>query len=657
MSGFALLSIGSRAMAANYVALQTTGHNIANAGVEGYSRQRVETATAASRITASGNIGTGVDVQTVTRSHDQFLTREAANAKALAGMDATRLESLRRLEEVFRPGEQGIGHAAGEFLNAMVDVASRPAELAVRQVALARAGEVADRFRLAGTQLDALQADVDTSIQDAVTRANALVKGIADLNSAILGAGQGQPPNDLLDARDRQIAELSEIVQVKTLQALDGSTSVHFAGGVALVQGGKSATLKVVPDKDDAGRLALEADENGVTRDIDPLALGGGSIAGLLRFQNDDLRNARATLGQMAVAIAGVANEQQSLGLDLRTPAGRGAALFDIGDPLVQPGQDNQRTPGGTFVAAVTLEVTDPRLVQASEYLLSADPDTGGWQVERLSDGVVFTGISSGSEFDGLRLDLGPTPPAATDRFLLQPVTYAAGSLRRVVEDPRALAAAALLTADVGADNQGTGAVAKLRLTSVDINPALDAEVVFTGASSVELRARDGGALLASGTWERGQPIAWDGDDESVTGFDLWLDGRPEVGDVFSLAPTAHVERNNTNALAFAELRDSRFIGQAVGSDGEPEGGSTVVEAWTRALADTGVRVQAADAAAQISQAVSAQAETRRAAQAGVNLDEEAARLIQYQQSYQAAAKVLQVAQVVFDTLMQTAAG
>ena len=175
MSGFALLSIGSRAMAANYVALQTTGHNIANASVEGYSRQRVETATAASRITASGNIGTGVDVKTVTRAHDQFLTREAANAKALAGMDSTRLESLRRLEEVFRPGEQGIGHAAGEFLNAMVDVASRPADLAARQVALARAGEVADRFRLAGTQLDALQADVDTSIQDAVTRANALM--------------------------------------------------------------------------------------------------------------------------------------------------------------------------------------------------------------------------------------------------------------------------------------------------------------------------------------------------------------------------------------------------------------------------------------------------------------------------------------------------
>jgi flagellar hook-associated protein 1 FlgK len=655
MSGFALLSIGSRAMAANYVALQTTGHNIANAGVEGYSRQRVETATASARATASGSIGNGVDVQTVTRAHDQFLTREAANAKALAGQDASRLESLRRLEEVFRPGEQGIGHASSEFLNAMVDVASRPAELAARQVALARAGEVADRFRLAGTQLDALQGDVDISIKDAVTRANALVKGIAELNASILAAGREQPPNDLLDARDRQVSQLSEILQVKTLQADDGSTSVFFAGGVALVQGGKSATLRAVADENDANRLALEVDENGATRSIDSLEVGGGSIAGWLRFQNDDLLNARTTLGQMAAALAGVVNEQQSLGLDLRTPAGRGAPLFDIGAPVVQPGQDNQRDAAGVFVAEVTLEVMEPRLLKASEYALSVDPDTGAWQAERLSDGMVFSGLDTGSEFDGLKLDLGAVPPASSDRFLLQPVTYAAGSLRRAMADPRALAAAALLTADVGADNQGTGAIARLRLNSPDIDPALDAEVVFTSPATVELRDRDSGALLANGSWSRGAPVAWEGDDESLTGFDLWLDGQPATGDVFTVAPTVHVERNNTNALAFAELRDARFIGQAEDADGELQGGSTVVESWTRALADTGVRVQAAGAAAEISGSIAEQAETRRAAQSGVNLDEEAARLIQYQQSYQAAAKVLQVAQSVFDTLMQVA--
>ena len=655
MSGFALLSIGSRAMAANYAALQTTGHNIANAGVAGYSRQRVETATASARSTGSGYVGTGVDVQTVTRAHDQFLTREAANAKAMSGMDTARLESLRRLEEVFRPGEQGIGHAAGEFLNSMVDLASRPADLATRQVVLARAGEVADRFRLAGTQLEALQGDVGISVNDAVTRANALVGGIAELNARILAASEGQVPNDLLDERDRQVSELSQLLQVKTIQAGDGSTSVFFAGGAVLVNGGRAAALKVVPDEDDANRLAIEFEIDGTSRPVDPLDLGGGSIAGWLRFQNEDLLQASTTLGQMAMALAGVINEQQSLGLDLRTPAGRGAALFDVADPVAQPAQTNARNQAGAFVAQVELEVTDARLLRATEYALTADPDTGTWKVERLSDGMVFANIANGSEFDGLRIDFGPTPPALSDRFLLQPVTYAAASLRRAFTDPRALAAASLLGADVGADNTGTASIARLRLTSVDIDPALDARVVFTGADTVELRDRVGGGLLATGTWARGEPIAWDSDDSSLTGFDLLLDGQPDVGDVFTLAPTVRVERNNTNALAFAELRDMRFIGRVLDADGRPQGGSTVIEAWSSAIAETGVRTQAADSAAQISKAVADQAEMRRAAQSGVNLDEEAARLIQYQQSYQAAAKVLQVAQNVFDTLLQTA--
>jgi flagellar hook-associated protein 1 FlgK len=229
MSGFALLSIGSRAMAANYAALQTTGHNIANAGVEGYSRQRVETATASARGTAGGFIGGGVDVQTVTRAHDQFLTREAANAKALAAMDASRLESLKRLEEVFRPGEQGIGHAANDFLNAMVDMASRPADLVARQVVLSRAATAAERIRAAGTQLDGLQQDVSTSVSQSVARANELARGVAELNVRIQSAGQAQPPNDLLDERDRLVSQLSEIVQVKTIPSARCRSSLPAA--------------------------------------------------------------------------------------------------------------------------------------------------------------------------------------------------------------------------------------------------------------------------------------------------------------------------------------------------------------------------------------------------------------------------------------------
>ncbi len=134
-----LMSMGIKAMAANYAALQTTSHNIANANVAGYSRQQVELATAQGQFSGAGFFGKGVNVVAVTRTHNEFLTLEAASARSLAGMDAARLEQLQRLEGFFRSGEAGLGHASSEFLNAMVDLASRPADAAARQVVLARA--------------------------------------------------------------------------------------------------------------------------------------------------------------------------------------------------------------------------------------------------------------------------------------------------------------------------------------------------------------------------------------------------------------------------------------------------------------------------------------------------------------------------------------
>ena len=654
MSGFALLSIGSRAMAANYAALQTTGHNIANAGVDGYSRQRVETATASARATAGGFIGGGVDVQTVTRAHDEFLTREAASAKSLAAMDASRLESLTRLEEVFRPGEQGIGYAANDFLNAMVDMASRPADLAARQVVLSRATTVAERVRAAGAQLDSLQEDVATSVEQGVARANDLLSGIAKLNVRIQSAGQAQPPNDLLDERDRLVNQLSEIVQVKTIPSADVSLAVFFAGGIALVNGSRRVELQAVSDPADPARVAVQIEDNGRTRAIDAIDLAGGSISGWLRFQDEDLQQARVALGQVAVGLAGAVNEQQARGLDLRQPAGRGAALFDIPDPLVQPAQANKRDASGSFVAAVRLEVVDARLLQASDYALSFDADANGWIAERLSDGVTFQ-VASDSEFDGLRIDLGAVAPDPGDRFLLQAISRAASGLRVATQDPRALAAAGLLAAVPGQDNQGTASAVSLRVTDTRIPDNFEATVTFTSDGKFELRAGNGTQVAATATWTRGQPLAWDIDDPALTGFDLVIDGEPVAGDVFSLARPVSVAGDNSNALALADLRDSRLFGLTADAQGRMQGGSTLTEAWTAILSRSGVQVQAAQSASQISQGVAEDAEARRASRSGVNLDEEAARLIQYQQSYQAAAKVLQVAQSVFDTLLQTA--
>ncbi|HSC00831.1 MAG TPA: flagellar hook-associated protein FlgK, partial [Burkholderiaceae bacterium] len=97
MTASAIMSLGVRAMFANYAGLQTSGHNIANAGVDGYSRQQVELQTAIGQFTGSGFFGKGVDVKTVTRLYDQFLSREAMTSRSQAQFDAARLDRLQQL--------------------------------------------------------------------------------------------------------------------------------------------------------------------------------------------------------------------------------------------------------------------------------------------------------------------------------------------------------------------------------------------------------------------------------------------------------------------------------------------------------------------------------------------------------------------------------
>jgi flagellar hook-associated protein 1 FlgK len=627
-------------MFANYAALQTIGHNIANVNTEGYSRQQVELATAQGQFTGAGFFGKGVDVVAVTRAHNEFLTREAATATAQSAADAARLEQLQRLEAVFPPGENGLGYAASSLLNAMVDLASRPADTSTRQVVLARAQELAQRYAGASAQIDALQGGVVQDLQVAVASVNRLAQGIATVNDQIARAqGTGHAPNDLLDRRDQLIAELSELVQVTTLPADDGTMSVFIAGGQRLVLGLQATALTVVQDEFDPTRAAIAADDGGTPRPLPSSLLSGGEIGGLLRFQNEDLADARTALGRMAATLATRLNEQQALGLDAGNPPGAGAPLFAFGALQSLPARTNARDVSGNFIGTVSMAIADESALQASEYTLEPDlAAPGQYRLTRLSDGLVRT-VASGDTVDGLTITASAV--AANDRFLLQPVSRAAANLRRVLDDPRGLAAASPLQAERNAANTGTASVASLRVASPTADPQQTASISFTaaGAYNWELRDRTTNALLSSGsaTWQPGQPIA-------LNGFELQLDGVPAAGDIFTVAQTLYPATSNGNALALAELRDERFVG-----------GETITDAYASVMAGVGVSVQSARTASEVSGSVATQARERLSSQTGVNLDEEAARLIQFQQSYQAAAKVLQVAQSVFDTLLQAA--
>jgi flagellar hook-associated protein 1 FlgK len=652
MSASPLMSLGMRAMAASYAGLQVTGHNIANANVDGYSRQQVSLTTPEGQFTGAGFFGRGVDVQSVTRSHDAFLTREAATARSVSAMDATRLAQLGKLEDVFQLGEGGLGAATSELMDAFTDLANRPDDLSTRQVVLARSRDLADRFNEAGEALDRVQDSVSSELRVSVSQINSLAKSIAEVNRRIADLkGLGQPANDLLDERDRLLSRLSEQVQVTRMEATDGSMSVFIGGGQRLVLGAQAAELRLLQDGGDPSRLGVALVEGDTRRYLDEAALAGGALTGLLRFQNDDLVEARALVGQLAASVGGAINAQQLSGLNLQPPAGTLASspMFAIGEARVLNNLANVRDAGGGYTGSVGIAITDYGALQASEYALEETvAGSGDWVLTRRTDGRQ-TAVADGDVVDGMRISFGTPPPQPGDRFLLQPVSRAANGFAALLDDPLDIAAASPLVATPSPANTGTATVARFAMVpgSTPIAGAT-ATVTFTsdgGDYSWELRDGGGGLLGAgSDTWRPGATIPPTGTD--INGFTLRLAGVPRNGDVLTVSPTppGAVAANNGNATALLALRDTAITG-----------GRTPTDSWSNALADIGVRVQSAQTSATISQAVAGQAETQRADKAGVNLDEEAARLIQYQQSYQAAAKVLQVAQSLFQQLIEVA--
>jgi flagellar hook-associated protein 1 FlgK len=634
MSISSLFSIGQSALFASYAAIQTTSNNISNANTTGYSRQEVQLAPANGMATNVGYFGSGVDVTTISRSYNQYLTSQANSTNSVSTADQAQLNYLTQLQGVFGTQKSGIGYTAGQFLNSFVDVADAPSDSSARQVALSDANQLSSQLASAGQQVQTLQSGVTQDVTAQIATVNSLAQQVATLNQQIASAtAAGQPPNDLLDQRDKLINQIGGYMNVTAIPADNGSISLFVGGGQNLVLGTTANTLKAVPDTYDSSKVQIALQTGTGPNQIVPSnAITGGSIGGMLKFQNDDLTDAAALLGQMATAISGAVNQQQALGLDLN--GSTGSPIFSVATPRVLSASTN----GGN--AGISVSVNNASQVQASDYKLTFDGSN--YSLVRQSDNTVSPGspftpsqLAAGVSVDGITVKLNAGTPSAGDSFMLQPVSTAASSMQTVLADPSGIAAASPFTASMGAANTGTATVAGLTASSPSYNPALSATINFTsGAGAYSYTLSDG--TTGTGTWTAGSPI-------TINGFSLQLSGVPKSGDTIAIAPTTAVSSSNGNAQAFFNMGTSPIVN-----------GNDVTDAYSNVVANIGVRVQTVTQASTNSSAAASDAETARANDSGVNLDEEASRLMQFQQSYQAAAKILQTAQAVFDTLIQT---
>lgn len=650
-----LLNVSARALTANQTALATIGHNISNVNTAGYSKQTVHLESAGGQYNGAGFIGRGVTVATISRNSDQFLTKQATLAGSVAASDSARSASLLQLEDAFPGGATGLGASVTDMLNAFTDVSAAPTDLTARSVVLTRANEMAGRFKTAASQIDELQSTTQQKLKDDITSVNGLVTRIAAVNQQIaLATGSGQPPNDLLDQRDSLIKDLNKYVQTNQVPADDGSTNV-FLGSQALVLGTTTATVALVADPGgDPSVLKLSVGRPGtLITNLDENQMGGGEIAGLLKFNNTDLNEGRNLLGRIALTTATTVNDQHKLGLDLDGNSG-GNLLNPITIPAGFAATRN------TGSATVGVSVSDVSKMAATDYKVTLNSGTTG-SITRVSDGQVtnFDTATGQPVVDGLAFNIG-AGGAAGDTFTVKPFSTAASQMGTVFSSPRQLAVTSPVVASAAADNKGSVTVQGLMATSQNADLTKDAVISFTSPTSYTVTVPPAAAGPAQ-AYTSGQTI-------SLNGWELNLKGVPATGDVvmvqandasigtplraagtwptsYAATPAASVGGPITitagNADAIAGLRDKAVY------DGSP-----LSDGYAGLMSQVGTRVQSAQFTASVSKNISTSLDNSVSSVSGVNLDEEAAKLLQYQQAYQASAKMIQVAQSLFDSVL-----
>ena len=654
-----LMNVGVSALNANQQALTTVGHNIANVNTPGYSRQTVYTNALHGQNMGNGFIGKGVQVATVMRNYSALLNRQSNAANAIHAADTSRLQGLMQMQDVFKGGDGSLGAAVTNMMNAFVDVQAAPSDATGRNVVLTRMSELAARFHAASNMLEEQDYSTAQQLRNNALLVNDKASQVARLNNEISRAlATGHQPNDLLDARDQVIREINQYVQTTQVAADDGSISLFVGGSQALVLGINSGQLSVEETKEYPGsqRMALYFSQPGGQQlELTAAMVGGGEIAGLLKFRNEDLAEGRNLLGRLAMTIGHELNLQNQRGLTLNGQ--QGGALFSL--PSTSTGYGNITGYSNIGPGAATTQVMDASQLKPSEYRLVFEGSPVAPVLTRMSDGKVFNATSTppltmaalnaGFEADGLRFIVPAATLAAAvsgNSMLFKPFSTAASEIEALVHNPDELAAASALTANINKNNTG-----KLQLTQLGANdftgiPAAQDPVrlTFDGAGQVTYEiynhlSSTWGLPSAPMDYTPGQPI-------TINGWSITLTGTPAAGDTVDVANALDFGEafrlNAGNAGAFLDMRDKKVFDE----------GTTLSDGFSAAMAVVGTRTQSVQLAEKLSSTVAKNLEMDRTAVSGVNLDEEAARLLQYQQAYQASSKVIQIAQSLFDSVL-----
>ena len=637
--GSNILGIGTSALAAAQVGLSTTGHNIANASTPGYSRQVAVQAAATAQNFGYGYVGQGTQVAGITRVFNELMARQVVNSQSVSSSNNIYNSQLGSINSMLSDATAGLNPSMTEFFGSVQDLAANPSDTPSRQSMLSYAQSLASRFQSTNNQLNEMRNDVNSQLTSSVALVNTYAKQIAGLNESIERAlsADGNTPNDLLDQRDQVVNELSKQIKTTVVSQNQGSYNVYIGNGLPLVVGAETYGLTATNSPTDTTRLELAYTSNSVVTVLGINSLPGGNIGGLLQFRAESLDTTQNKIGQIALVLAETFNTQLKQGIDLNGDFG--SDLFSIDSPVVSASTLNSGT------ATISSQVVNARAVTSSDYRLQYDGTN--YNITRLNDKTVSGPYSSlPRTVDGVSFSVSGAI-AAGDDFVIRPTQNAAGSLNVAITDVTKIAvASAKLTPTT---TSGTASISALSAKASTSSPVADPMVItysgttYTVSPSREMIVTTGGI---STTYAAGTAATIPGGSSvAVAGLSFSFTGIPASGDTFTVTRSSNnAPGDNSNGLLLASLQTEGTVNNSK---------STYINAFAELVNTVGNKTRELTVNAKAEAKVLQLATAAMQAESGVNLDEEATNLMRYQQAYQAAGKMMQIAGQLFDTLLQ----
>ncbi len=647
--GNSLSDIGLSGLLANQRALATTGNNIANANTDGYSRQSVERSAQLPQQTGSGAIGGGVRVDGVSRQIDRFAESQLTATTSASAREDRLSSLLGQLGEAVGGTEGALGKSIDRFFNSAQELANDPSSNVARQVVLDDAQGLANQFNQVDARLQELRRGANDELRAEIGAVNQRAGQIAELNQRIESTRvNGSEPNELLDERRRLVNEIAQRVSVETIEQDNGGLNVAIAStGQSLVTGTNTNELSLAEGGIQPGRPRVELGSAAGKTDVTG-QVNGGRIGALLSFRDGALSDAEASIGRIAVGVAERVNEQNSLGLD--ATGNFGSELFtSLASSTPQVRADS----GNSGSNNVSAGIETPGDLEASAYRIEK---TGGasFELTRLSDGdsQSFTSsqLNSGVTTDGVRFEsTSPGSIDVGDRFRIEPVQSGAAGIGVEASRPGDIATAAPVRVKPSDTNTGDASLTQpVNDSTQNLPPSSGISLTYDGSSQEFNISGDAtGTLPYDPNADSGKTFELFSNTGSSGNLEFEISGTPDDGDTFQLVRNDNASGDNRNISELAGIAEERVFGGETSLNG----------AFAQTTGDIGARGQRAERAAEVQSARLDTARSQRESVSGVNLDEEAAKLVQLQQSFQASARVVSVADEAMQTLLRVTGG